>query len=414
MAIAIISYDIKYVQELTKNLGNTKYDIFGDSLSFIKNFRDDFDTVIYDASSGVFAEDDLRYLTNKMKDKNLNYIVLTVPENPIDKSIFQGNFEFLPKNADTNEVLQKIASKVEIPNINEEVKTKPYEEESKEADVYSEFKELEEFFHEVELKDSETTETPSLGLEYNDLFLEYEDTSKEKDYKEVHEDLSLLDNFNFEDLSGHKQEEKIIEMDYGILETTNLDISKDLEAEETYLNNLENLEEILGNSYIENENKDNKIEDIKAEDIPTKEATIYPKEELEQKPKTITLNEIMDSPKEVNEEKNIEGGKDMIANFNIQISSEDIKKMALEIAREYLKNDPAMATIIDHLQIDFQDEARREMEEIKNQLKNKVREEAEKVLTAEIEEIIKKELKDYVAEITAKIVKEKLEQAFRV
>ncbi|MFN3787981.1 MAG: hypothetical protein ACK4SW_06200, partial [Sulfurihydrogenibium azorense] len=198
MAIAIISYDIKYVQELTKNLGNTKYDIFGDSLSFIKNFRDDFDTVIYDASSGVFAEDDLRYLTNKMKDKNLNYIVLTVPENPIDKSIFQGNFEFLPKNADTNEVLQKIASKVEIPNINEEVKTKPYEEESKEADVYSEFKELEEFFHEVELKDSETTETPSLGLEYNDLFLEYEDTSKEKDYKEVHEDLSLLDNFNFE------------------------------------------------------------------------------------------------------------------------------------------------------------------------------------------------------------------------
>ncbi|MFN3787909.1 MAG: hypothetical protein ACK4SW_05835, partial [Sulfurihydrogenibium azorense] len=118
--------------------------------------------------------------------------------------------------------------------------------------------------------------------------------------------------------------------------------------------------------------------------------------------------------KEVNEEKNIEGGKDMIANFNIQISSEDIKKMALEIAREYLKNDPAMATIIDHLQIDFQDEARREMEEIKNQLKNKVREEAEKVLTAEIEEIIKKELKDYVAEITAKIVKEKLEQAFRV
>lgn len=390
MAIAIISYDIKYVQELTKNLGNTKYDIFGDSLSFIKNFRDDFDTVIYDASSGVFAEDDLRYLTNKMKDKNLNYIVLTVPENPIDKSIFQGNFEFLPKNADTNEVLQKIASKVEIPNINEEVKTKPYEEESKEADVYSEFKELEEFFHEVELKDSETTETPSLGLEYNDLFLEYEDTSKEKDYKEVHEDLSLFDNFNFEDLSGHKQEEKIIEMDYGILETTNLDISKDLEAEETYLNNLENLEEILGNSYSN------------------------PKEELEQKPKTITLNEIMDSPKEVNEEKNIEGGKDMIANFNIQISSEDIKKMALEIAREYLKNDPAMATIIDHLQIDFQDEARREMEEIKNQLKNKVREEAEKVLTAEIEEIIKKELKDYVAEITAKIVKEKLEQAFKV
>jgi hypothetical protein len=55
----------------------------------------------------------------------------------------------------------------------------------------------------------------------------------------------------------------------------------------------------------------------------------------------------------------------MVTNFNITISSEDIKKLAMEMVKDMLKNDNAMNTIIDHLQIDFQDEARRELEGIK-------------------------------------------------
>jgi predicted RNA binding protein with dsRBD fold (UPF0201 family) len=78
-----------------------------------------------------------------------------------------------------------------------------------------------------------------------------------------------------------------------------------------------------------------------------------------------------------------------------------------------LKNDNAMNTIIDHLQIDFQDEARRELEDIKNQLKLSLVKEAELIMKQEIERMIKEELKEYVAEITAKIVKEKLDSIFK-
>jgi hypothetical protein len=57
-----------------------------------------------------------------------------------------------------------------------------------------------------------------------------------------------------------------------------------------------------------------------------------------------------------------------IANFSITISSEDIKKLAMEVAKDMLKNDSSLQTMIDHLQIDFQNEAMKELEEIKNQI----------------------------------------------
>jgi dGTP triphosphohydrolase len=102
-----------------------------------------------------------------------------------------------------------------------------------------------------------------------------------------------------------------------------------------------------------------------------------------------------------------------IANFNVSISSEDIKKLAMEMAKELLENDTALQTMIDHLQIDFQNEAMKELEEIKNQLKEAVRQQADVMIKQEIEKIIKDELKDYVEKITAKIVRERLNAIFR-
>jgi predicted RNA binding protein with dsRBD fold (UPF0201 family) len=49
----------------------------------------------------------------------------------------------------------------------------------------------------------------------------------------------------------------------------------------------------------------------------------------------------------------------------------------MEMVEDMLKNDKAMNTIIDHLQIDFQDEDRRELEGIKNQIKSSLAKEAE-------------------------------------
>ncbi|WP_028950981.1 hypothetical protein [Sulfurihydrogenibium subterraneum] len=417
MAVAIISYDVKYIEELTKNMGNTKYEIFGDSLSFIKNFRDDFDTVIYDASSGVFAEDDLRYLTNKMKDKNLKYIVLTVPENPIDKSIFEGNFEILNKNNNIHEIIQNVSKKTEpIESIKE------YQENIIESSEYQD-QAFEELFQESNLKNTEVVETSSVEVEYNEINLANQDIQSKVVQPIGFEESTLSERLDFEDLLEVNEKDKTFEIEYNTFETTGFNLNdQNKESSEFSLETIEipQIEEILETKQLElnDENKQiNKISLYESELQQTEKmletSPITDKVKDEQKAKTVSLDELIDLNKH-NVEKLTEGGKNMIADFNIQISSEDIKNIALDIAKEYLKNDPAMATIIDHLQIDFQEETRRELEDVKNQLKNKVREEAEKVLTAEIEEIIKKELKDFVAEITAKIVKEKLEQAFKV
>ena len=154
--------------------------------------------------------------------------------------------------------------------------------------------------------------------------------------------------------------------------------------------------------YVEGD-KEEEIEEEKLEVVKAKEE----KKEIITKPLTEFIQEI-------EKENKIIGGEEiMVTNFNITISSEDIKTLAMEMVKDMLKNDNAMNTIIDHLQIDFQDEARRELEEIKNQLKASLAKEAELMMKQEIERMIKAELKEYVTEITTKIVKEKLDAIFK-
>jgi hypothetical protein len=63
-------------------------EVYDDSLSLIKDYpQKDFKAIIYDTSSGIFAEDDLKYLIGKLGEKYIKYFILTVPENPINKKI---------------------------------------------------------------------------------------------------------------------------------------------------------------------------------------------------------------------------------------------------------------------------------------------------------------------------------------
>jgi hypothetical protein len=99
MSIAVVSYDIKFVENLNSLLKINNVEVYGDSLSLIKEYpQKDFKVIIYDTSSGIFAEDDLKYLIGKLGGKDIKYFVLTVPENPINKKNFSDDVEFIPKS----------------------------------------------------------------------------------------------------------------------------------------------------------------------------------------------------------------------------------------------------------------------------------------------------------------------------
>ncbi|MBX0311071.1 MAG: hypothetical protein JHC31_04615, partial [Sulfurihydrogenibium sp.] len=241
-----------------------------------------------------------------------------------------------------------------------------------------------------------------------DIELDNKSTSKEKV-----EDKSLFE-IEFGDIEleptnisfNEDKEKNLLDIDNLVIEKElkNLNIEEIGIETKTKENTAKSLSEGLNEKnqkYAEGnkkeENKEEKLEVTKAEE----------KKEIVTKPSTEFIQEI-------EKENKITGGEEiMVTNFNITISSEDIKKLAMEMVKDMLKNDNAMNTIIDHLQIDFQDEARRELEDIRNQLKSSLAKEAEIMMRQEIERMIKTELKEYVAEITAKIVKEKLDTIFK-
>jgi hypothetical protein len=428
MSIAVVSYDIRFLENLINLLKMNNVEVYADSLSLIKDYpQKDFKVIIYDTSSGIFAEDDLKYLIGKLGEKNIRYLVLTVPENPINKKSFSDNIEFIPKSESLTilpEILKNTTVQTEkIQSQQVESLTEAFTTEKENQVENFENQKFEDLFNNTDYKgliDLEpnviSTNEEEIKLEtkeesfdnFYDITFESEPTSKEKV-----EDKSLFE-IEFENIKleptnisfNEDKEENLLNIDNLLLEKElenfnieEIGIETKIEENTTKSSSEELSEEIK--KYVEGdkkkENKEEKLEATKAEE----------KKEIVTKPLTEFIQEIK-------ENKITEGGEEiMVTNFNITISSEDIKRLAMEMVKDMLKNDKAMNTIIDHLQIDFQDEARRELEDIKNQLKLSLAKEAEISMKQEIERMIKEELKEYVAEITAKIVKEKLDAIFK-
>jgi len=434
MSIAIVSYDIKFVENLISLLEKNNVEVYGDSLSLIKEYpQKDFKVIIYDTSSGIFAEDDLKYLIGKLVGKDIKYFVLTVPENPINKKKFSDDVEFISKSKSLT-ILPDILKNtlIQIEKIqSQQVKNLAETFTSEKENEIENFKnqKLEDLFNNTDLFN---IEKGLIDFEPNVISINKEGTKSEN--KEESFDNFFDIKFENKSTSEEKVEDKdesLFKIEFGNieLEPTNISFSENKEENLLNIDNLV-LEKELENSNIEEigietkieeniakslsgdlnegvqkyvggdkkeENKEEKLEVIKAEE----------KKEIVAKP----LTEFIQGAEKENK---ITGGEEiMVTNFNITISSEDIKKLAMEMVKDMLKNDNAMNTIIDHLQIDFQDEARRELEDIKNQLKSSLAKETELMMKQEIERMIKAELKEYVTEITTKIVKEKLDAIFK-
>ncbi|EEP59845.1 hypothetical protein [Sulfurihydrogenibium yellowstonense] len=439
MSIAVVSYDIKFVENLNSLLKINNVEVYGDSLSLIKEYpQKDFKVIIYDTSSGIFAEDDLKYLIGKLGGKDIKYFVLTVPENPINKKNFSDDVEFIPKSESLTilpEILkntliqtEKIQSQ-QVENLTETFAPK------KESEIENfESQKFEDLFNNTDLYN---IEKGLIDFEPNVISINEEEIKSEN--KEESFDNFFDIEFENKSTSKEKLEDKsLFEIEFGNIESepTNISFNFDIdfESKSTSKEEAEDKEENLLNINIDDLNIDDLVIGKKIKNFNIEEIGIETKaeeniakslsEELNEgiqkrmegdKKKEIVTKPLTEFIQEIKKENKItEGGEEiMVTNFNITISSEDIKRLAMEMVKDMLKSDNAMNTIIDHLQIDFQDEARRELEEIKNQLKSSLAKEAELMMKQEIERMIKEELKEYVAEITAKIVKEKLDAIFK-
>jgi len=433
MSIALVSYDVKFVDNLISLLEKNNVEVYGDSLSLIKEYpQKDFKVIIYDTSSGIFAEDDLKYLIGKLVGKDIKYFVLTVPENPINKKNFSDDVEFISKSEsltilpdilkNTLIQIEKIQSQ-QVKNLAEtftsekENKIENFENQKLEdlfnnTNLFNIEKGLIDFEPNVISINKEGTKSENKEESFDNFFdikFENKSTSEEK-VEDKDESLFKIEFGNIEleptNISfSENKEENLLNIDNLVLEkeleNSNIEeIGIETKIEENIAKSFEDLNEGV-QKYVEGdkkeENKEEKLEVIKAEE----------KKEIVAKP----LTEFIQGAEKENK---ITGGEEiMVTNFNITISSEDIKKLAMEMVKDTLKNDNTVNTIIDHLQIDFQDEARRELEDIKNQLKSSLAKEAELMMKQEIERMIKAELKEYVTEITTKIVKEKLDAIFK-
>jgi hypothetical protein len=433
MGIAVVSYDIKFLENLIDLLKTNNVEVYGDSLSLIKDYpQKNFKVIIYDTSSGIFAEDDLKYLIGKLGGKDIKYFVLTVPENPINKKKFSDDVEFVSKS-ESLEILPEILKKTLIQM--EEVQSKQVENlaetfaHKKENEVENfENQKFEDLFNDTDYKGLIDFEPNVILTNEEEIKLENKEESFDNFYDIEFENKStseekIEDKSLFEIEFGNKKSEPTnISFDFDIDFENKSTSKEEVEDKEENLLNIDdlNIDDLVIGKKIKNFNIEEIDIETKAEENITKSLSEELNEGIQKRVEGDKKKEIVTKPltefiQEIRKENKIaEGGEEiMVTNFNITISSEDIKKLTMEMVKDMLKNDNAMSIIIDHLQIDFQDEARRELEEIKNQLKSSLVKEAELMMKREIEKMIKTELKEYVAEITAKIVKEKLDAIFK-
>ncbi|MCX7737920.1 MAG: hypothetical protein N2Z80_00670 [Hydrogenothermaceae bacterium] len=405
MKVAVISFDVKYIENLKNIIKQVEIIPYRDTISFLKEFEASKpDLIIYDTTSGIFAEDDIKYLLTRGVIDNKRIMGLTSPENPIDTEYFQSRVIFFDKFKQIDEVVSFINSMVDV---------KPTQIQEDKIGKQKVIPEHREEVYEIVTSDV----TPEFEIEPIDL-----------DIQEIEKSVKIEQSPQlepaFQEIELKEEEFQSIDFDYGYEMEKPKEAVKIETPLEIEFSSLE-MPEIP---------KETKQEVIEIPKIKNTQRIGYSSTELQSLKETLTpkvepanqVVEIKETPqiKKTSEffkeyfqkrkqEELSKGVEIMVANFNIQITDQELKNLALQIARNFLEKDRAMEKIVDYLQIDFQEETRKELDKLKQDLKEQLRKEFQEKMSSEIERLIKEELKDFVAEITARIVKEKIDRVFR-
>jgi len=163
MRTAIISFDPSIAEEFKHQLGEENVRVYIDSISMLKeidNFEPMF--IVYDASAGDFAFDDLKFLLSRDKVKHIKFKILYSKEQPIeDSEILSQSVDIYEKKSELHKVILDIL------------------EESKDAQPKD--------------KPEKTNETPTLQ--------EYETNLKEDSIEPIQEDVVEEDENQFKEFS---------------------------------------------------------------------------------------------------------------------------------------------------------------------------------------------------------------------
>lgn len=352
MKIAIISYDADFLSKLQDLIKDADYRNYIDSISLLNEFHlFSPDAVIYDASSGIFAEEDLKFLSEKEEFKTIPLFVGISKENPINTEGFPQNFKFFTKEDDNQ--LKEIINEIANSKIKQEIKS-----------------------------ESQT------NVE-DDFLAEYMEISEKLTLEEPKKQITSLEEELFGEITENKPK---IESDF---------ISQ-VEIEPTSLISEE-----------EDIKTQPKVEDITPQvesPIEVKEEIVKTAPIIEQKPIADTTTTETVIKQEKPEEKQETKPKTYF--ISISLTEEDIKAIIKEQISEFIKNDESMVKILDHLQIDFVNDMNTELNALKTEIKESLKEKYKNSLEEEIQTFIKTELKKDIKELAEKIAREKLEQVF--
>jgi len=115
MNIAVISFDQELSNRIKSKLSDYNVQLYIDSLSMLKDISSfNPDIIIYDASAGDFAVDDLKFLLTRNKLEDKKFEILISKENPIDRKELPENvsIQFFIKNDEDEKLVETIKQTV--------------------------------------------------------------------------------------------------------------------------------------------------------------------------------------------------------------------------------------------------------------------------------------------------------------
>lgn len=343
MKTAIISFDPNIAEEFKRQIGEANVRVYIDSISMLKEL-DDFKPmfIVYDASAGDFAFDDLKFLLSRDKVKNIKFKVLYSKEQPIeDSEILSQDIDIYEKNTELYKVI---------------------------SDILEERKEI-----------------------------------KKKEETKLVQKLTPQENFETQE---------------------SFDISQDLTQEPTTkFQSPKNIEEIYSQN-LSTEETFEEFTDIPIENIDNskyespKSTSSLGKEFISEMKKEHTINQPLNTEKSIlplqssTNQQSI--GEIITLNFSKKEIENAIVKLAVDKLVSELKEKSEIKEIFENVKLDFVNRINFELETIKKEIKQEVKANIFKKLEKEIFKEINTELKDYIAEQITIIIKEKINQAFKM
>lgn len=354
MKIALITFDENLQNKLINSIGEAYIQAYVDSISLLKDIENlKPSIIIYDASAGDFAIDDLKFLLSKEKLKGKEFKVLYSEENPIKKKEIEAeNISFYEKTKDLDKLIKEILDEISNFEGNTE-----YKDLSSPIEINENFQEQ---IDNTALFSSPEDIESLYNQEGNNLDIQNSKKEEIPGFEDMFSDMTMEDFSNIET--------PITESVENNLEINNQDLSPSLEIPE--------------------------IEEV------------YSKENLEkEKPITEKQKETISS--------NVPINSDIISfSLNKEEIKEQVIKLAVDKLVSLIKEDPDIKQITENIQKDFVERLNKELENLKEEIRAEVKGKILGKIEEEITNTLKQDLKDYIADITAKIVKEKLNQIF--